>query len=137
MITPGSSTGDRGRGGRPRNYLAGEERHRLFLRVVPPALVLLLLAGWIERAWFDRATEPTPPPIDTVLARNPAAPAVTDSVRISDHGPDTEIDPDPITTAPESPASAARASAAPLGAGRAALARVRDDTLFRSDDEPA
>jgi len=137
VIAPGSSTGDRGRGRRPRNYLAGEERHGLFLRVVPPALVLLLLAGWIERAWFGRAPEPMPPAIDTVLARNPAAPAVTDSVRISDQGPDAEIDPDPITTAPESSASDAHASAMPLGAGRAALARVRDDTLFRSDDEPA
>ncbi len=172
MSTPDSSTGDRGRGRQPRNYLAGAERHRLFLRVVPPALVLLLLAGWIERAWFGRAPEPAAPPIDTVLARNPAGPSVTDSVRISDDRPDAKAESDPGTNAPESPASEPEAAAAPvgpsrealgagrealgagrealgagrealgagreaLGAGREALARVRDDTLFRSDDEPA
>jgi hypothetical protein len=131
VSTPESSTGDRGRGRRPRNYLAGAERHRLFLRVVPPALVLLLVAGWVERAWFGHVPEPGPPPIDTVLAPNPAAPSVTDSVRISDEQPVAETESTPVMSVPEGAGREA------LGAGREALARVRDDTLFRSDDEPA
>jgi hypothetical protein len=126
-------TGDRGRGRgrRPRNYLAGAERHRLFLRVVPPALVVLLLAGWVERSWFGRVPEPVPAQVDTVLAKIPAEPSVVDGVRIAGDVPAGESDRGLPTPAGPS------AGDDPVGASVAALARVRDDTLFRSDDEPA
>lgn len=129
---PGGEGGqgrERGRTGRPRNYLAGAERHRLLWRVGPPALVLLLVCGWIEKTWLQPQPDPPPAQVDTVLARLPAEPAVGDAVRIAT----TEAGPGGDGGAGMSPPTDRH----PRGASAAALGRVRDDTLFRSDDEPA
>jgi len=130
-VSATGSTRDRGGGRRPRNYLAGAERHRLFLRVVPAALVVMLVAGWIERMWLGPRSPPAPAQVDTVLAPTPAEPPLVDGVRIAVQGAAEE----PATSRSGPMASAADGIA--VGAGPAALARVRDDTLFRSDDEPA
>jgi hypothetical protein len=103
----------------PRNYLAGPERRRLFWRFMPPAIVLFLALGWIERTWLR---PPAPPPVPQVDTRLPGATierTVDDAVVI-------EAEPEPFV-----------AEADEVGASASALAEVRDDTVFRSGDEEA
>jgi len=134
-----SRHGARWSGRAARNYLSGMERRRLFVRVVPPALAMLLMVGWLERLWLP-PTAPAPAPIDTVLARGRSGAAIDDAVRI---GAAAESETDAAAQVEGSPAeervpSSSSATDAGLpGASPAALARIRDDTLFRSDDEPA
>lgn len=104
---------------RPRNYLAPAERHRLFWIFMPPAIVVVLTIGWIERAWFRRPEPPAAPQVDTAL-RGPFGPDTTpDAVLI-------EADQEPIVADPED-----------VGATLSALSKVRDDTVFREDDREA
>ena len=130
-----------------RNYLSGTERRRLFVRVVPPALAMLLMAGWLEHLWSP-PTAPAPAPIDTVLARGRSAAVIDDTVRIGaamepetnaaaqlEGSPPEEID--PVSSSATDAGLPAATDAGVPGASPAALARIRDDTLFRSDDEPA
>lgn len=91
---------------------------------MPPALVLLLVAGWVERSLLGPIVRPAPPQIDTVLSRAPVTRTVDDAVTI------------------EAPAALVRggdeppAADAPVVPGDL-LAAVRDDTVFRSADGPA
>lgn len=101
---------------RPPDYLAAGERRRLLWRVMPAALAMLLVLTWVERAWFPREASSPAPPVDTRLetVRGPR-PAPAELV----------LEPDP---APPD------ASGDGLGVPAAALAAVRDDTLFRGTD---
>lgn len=104
---------------RARNYLAPTERQRLFWTFMPPALVVVLALGWIERTWFRRPEPPIAPQVDTVLRDPLAAGAPADAVLI-------QPDPEPIVADPDL-----------LGASPIALEKVRDDTVFREDDREA
>lgn len=108
-----------GRPPRPRNYLARSEERRIFWRFMPPAIVVMLLAGWVERTWFAAPRPPVPPQVDTRLAEGHFDPAVADAVVI-------EADPEPLTV-----------DASDLGASPHALSAVRDDTMFRGAEEEA
>lgn len=91
---------------------------------MPAALVLLLLAGWIERALWGPPSAPAVRQIDTKLAGGPLVRTVDDAVTIE---------------APP-PADVAVGEAGgddDLAAPRDMLAAVRDDTVFRSADGPA
>lgn len=103
----------------PRNYLAGPERRRLFWRFMPPAIVLFLALGWIERTWLRPPAPPAPPQVDTRLAEAAIELTVDGTVVI-------EADPEPFV-----------AEADEVGASASSLASVRDDTVFRADDEEA
>lgn len=101
---------------RPRNYLAAGERRRLLWRVVPWALAALLGLTWVERTWFPGAASRPAAPVDTRL----------ETVREPRPGGETVIiEPEAEPPAPD---------AGPLGASAAALAQVRDDTVFRDAD---
>lgn len=101
---------------RPRNYLAAGERRRLLWRVMPWALAALLALTWVERTWFPGAASRPAAPVDTrletVRGPRPAGEAVL-------------IEPEAEPPAPV---------AGQLGASAAALAQVRDDTVFRDTD---
>lgn len=86
---------------------------------MPPALVAVLTIGWIERTWFRKPEPPPAPQVDTVLRDPLAGEIAADAVLI-------QPDPEPIATDPEL-----------LGASPSALAKVRDDTVFREDDREA
>jgi len=103
----------------PRNYLAGPERRRLFWRFMPPAIVLFLALGWIERTWLRPPAAPPPPQVDTRLPDATVERTVDDAVVI-------EAEPEPFV-----------AEAIEVGASASSLAQVRDDTVFRSGDEEA
>lgn len=103
----------------PRNYLAGDERRRLFWRFMPPAVLLFLALGWIERRWLGPVVVPAAPQVDTRLKDAHLERTVHDAVVI-------EAEPAPFVAAPQD-----------VGASASSLARVRDDTVFRSDDEDA
>lgn len=103
----------------PRNYLAGAERRRLFWRFMPPALLIFLALGWIERAWFKPASVAPTRQVDTRLKDAHLERTVADAVVI-------EAEPEPFVAAAEE-----------VGATASSLARVRDDTVFRPDDEDA
>jgi hypothetical protein len=103
----------------PRNYLSRTEHRRLFWRFMPPAIVLFLALSWIERAWLRPAAPPTPAQVDTRLAGAHLERTVDDAVVI-------EAEPEPFI-----------ADADELGASSSSLADVRDDTVFRDDDENA
>jgi hypothetical protein len=102
-----------------RNYLARSEHRRIFWLFMPPAIVAMLLLGWLERTWFASAPAPVRPQVDTKVVDASTDPAVADAVVI-------EAEPDP----PPSDADT-------LGAAADALARVRDDTVFRGVEEEA
>ncbi len=86
---------------------------------MPPAIVLVLVAGWIERTYFGKPLQPTPPQVDTVSKSEWIDRTVSDAVVI-------EADPEPFEGVAEE-----------LGASPRALQRVRDDTVFRSSDDEA
>ena len=107
----------------PRNWLDRAERRDLYLTWMPAALVLLLLAGWAERALWGPAAAPAVRQVDTRLAGGPLVRTVDDAVTIE--GP---ADPVVIDEARDD---------ADLAAAPELLAAVRDDTVFRSADGPA
>jgi hypothetical protein len=103
----------------PRNYLAPPERRRVFWLLMPPALVAVLALGWIERAWFPRRGVTPAPQVDTRLAvARGAAPA----------GEAVLIEPEPDRFEP---------TAGELSASVESLAKIRDDSFFRRDEQPA
>lgn len=104
---------------RPRNYLAPGERRRVFWRLMPPALVGVLVLGWIEQTWFPRRGPPAHKQVDTRLEAVRGEPPAGDAVLI-------EAEPDPFAPVAEG-----------LSASVDALAKVRDDAFFRRDEEPA
>jgi len=107
-----------------RNYLARSEQRRIFWLFMPPALVAMLLLGWVERTWFATAPAPVRPQVDTRVAEASTDPSVADAVVI-----EAEVD------VPAGDAEALDVEA--LGAAADALARVRDDTVFRGAEEEA
>ena len=111
----------RGGGGvaRPRNYLAGNERRRMFWLVMPPALVGMLVLGWLERTWFARSGPPPAAQVDTRLRDRAADAGPADQVII-------ELPPEPPPGDPDE-----------YGAPVEALAQVRDDTMFRGAEQEA
>lgn len=109
------------RGDGPRNFLSRREYRRIFWVFMPPAMVVMLALGWVERAWFGRPPSPTPPQVDTRMTAIRGEAPDADSVMI-------EMDRDGEAVPP-----AARG----LAASAEALAKVRDDTVFRAADEDA
>jgi hypothetical protein len=103
----------------PRNYLAPSERRRLFWLVMPAALALMLVAGWVERFWFPRQAGGRAQ-IDTRLQAVDRPRPQGDEVMI-------EREPEPIEPEPS----------ADLSASLDSLARVRDATFFREADNDA
>ena len=102
-----------------RNYLARPEQRRIFWRFMPPALIAMLLLGWVERSWFASVPAPIRPQVDTKVAEVPADPNLADAIVI-------EAEPDPLP-----------GDADEYGAPVDALARIRDDTVFRGAEEEA
>jgi hypothetical protein len=88
---------------------------------MPPAMVVMLALGWVERAWFGRATTPAAPQVDTRMTAVHGEPPDGDSVMV-------EMERDRPPAIPE---------ALGLAASAEALAKVRDDTVFRAADEDA
>lgn len=86
---------------------------------MPPALVAMLLLGWIERSWFASPPAPVSPQVDTALVETQTDPNLSDAVVIA---AESEL---PADEADE------------LGAPVHSLAQVRDDTVFRGPDEEA
>lgn len=103
----------------PRNYLRPAEHRRLFWLFMPPAMVLLLVAGWLERRYFGPPPRVEPPQVDTVVRGELVDRTIPDAVVI-------EADPEPFI-----------GNADELAASPDALERVRDDTVFRPADEEA
>ena len=114
----------------PRNWLLRSEQRRLFWTWMPPALVLLLVAGQVERVLFAPPGAGPAGDVDTVLARAPVTRTIDDALTIEAPAFD------PAEEGSDEPSPAAD-GAAETAAPRAALQRVRDDTVFRSDDAPA
>ena len=85
---------------------------------MPPALVLFLALSWIERTYLRTPSAP-PPQVDTTLKSAAVERTVDDAVVI-------EAEPEAFTAAAEE-----------VGASVHALERVRDDTVFREDDDDA
>jgi len=102
-----------------RNYLARTEQRRVFWLFMPPALIIMLLLGWVERSWFGRPSAAGRPQIDTKMTETPADPIVTDAVVI-------EADADLPVAGDDA-----------YGATVESLARVRDDTVFRGAETDA
>jgi len=92
-------------------------QRRMIWLVMAPSILLLGLGGWVERAWWPRGETDRAVPVDTLLPQ--PEPAVADAVII-----------------PGAPAAAGEATE-PLGATAAALAMVRDDTVFCASDRQA
>ena len=87
---------------------------------MPPAIVFILIAAWVERAWFQLPPEPPAPQIDTRLV-NPL---------INESEPDVVLmkqDSEPVEVG----------SDVSLAASPMALSQVQDDTVFRSSDRMA
>jgi hypothetical protein len=87
--------------------------------VMAPSILLLGLGGWVERAWWPRGETDNAVPVDTLLPLPQPALAVADAV----------IMPGELAAVGE--------STEPLGATPAALAMVRDDTVFCASDRQA
>jgi len=114
-----AETASRRRGKPARNYLARSERRRVFWLFMPPALVAVLLLSWVEQVWFPRRLPPAPPRIDTSLEAVQGPRPEGEAVLI-------EQEPEPFVPAAEE-----------LGASPTALARIRDDSYFRKEEEEA
>lgn len=95
----------------------------MFWRLMPPALVILLAAGWLERVYLQPQPVAEPPQIDTVVKTAMVTRTVEDAVTI-------EADPEPISSDFVSEAEL-------MGASLNSLSKVRDDTVFRSGDDEA
>lgn len=106
---------------RPRNYLSGGERRRLFWRVMPPAMAAVLLIGWLEGLWNPRSGDGASARIDTRLASIPELTL----------GPGDVLVEQPAESEPVA------ASDRTLSAAPEALARIKDDSLHRSEELPA
>lgn len=104
--------------GPPRNYLGRGEQRRLFWTWMPLALVVLLVAGWLERTYVRRDDPPGMEQVDTVVPFG------------------GEKVPDAVVIGPEQP-EAVEETAFELGAPARSLATVRDDTVFRDGDREA
>lgn len=91
---------------------------------MPPALAILLVAGWVERALLGPVVRPPEPQVDTVLARAPVTRTVDDAVT---------IEAEPASSADGAGGAAEDAAVVP----RDLLRAVRDDTVFRAADGPA
>ena len=90
---------------------------------MPPALAILLLAGWVERAFLGPVVGEAPRQVDTVLSRAPVQRTIDDAVTIEAATEDV--------AAAGGDATGSRVVDADL------LRDVRDDTVFRSADGPA
>ena len=117
--------------GEPRNWLRRTEQRRLFWTWMPPALVLLLLVGQVERVFLAPPAAEAVGDVDTVLARGPVTRTIDDAVTIEAPAVAPAED-----GAARKPANAR--DAAPIGLGaegttrfnwkqRMALERVVDD----------
>ena len=105
-------------------------RRALLWKVMPLAAILLVGLSVAERVWWRPPFPPSPPQIDTTLAAvrgpDPAGGAV-------------RLEPDSAPAGGEAAAGDTAAAVAAdglpgLSADRSALARVRDDTMFREAD---
>ena len=96
---------------------------------MPAALVLLLLAGWIERAYWGPATSSAGRQVDTRLAGGPLVRTVDDAVTIEAAAVSE--------TSSDGGAPSLAGDDSDLVAPPGLLAAVRDDTVFRSADGPA
>lgn len=103
----------------PRNYLARSERRRVFWLFMPPAIAAVLLLSWVEQVWFPRTVPRAPPRIDTSLEAVQGPRPEGEAVLI-------EQEPEPFVPVAEE-----------LGASPTALARIRDDSYFRKEEEEA
>jgi hypothetical protein len=119
-VAPPRDSGAR-RGDGPRNFLSRRENRRIFWLFMPPAMLVMLALGWVERQWFGRPVAPSPPQVDTRVAAIRGEAPDAESVMI-------EMDREQPATLPEGRGLAASAEA---------LAKVRDDTVFRAADEDA
>lgn len=104
----------------PRNYLARDEQRRIFWRFMPPAVAFVLIAAWVEQAWFRQPVPPRPPQVDTRLVDPLGNAAVPDAVLIQKESQPFEVE-----------------AGAVLAASPAALDQIRDDTVFRLTDHDA
>jgi hypothetical protein len=86
---------------------------------MPPAIVVVLLLGWVERTWFRPPEPPAAPQVDTVLRDRFPPGTAADAVLI-------QAEPGPLVVDPED-----------VGATLSALEKVRDDTVFREADREA
>jgi hypothetical protein len=102
-----------------RNYLARSEQRRIFWLFMPPALIAMLVLGWVERSWFASRPAPVRPQVDTTMVEIPTDPTLADAVVIA---ADPELPP---------------GDADEYGASVHALAQVRDDTVFRGSEDEA
>jgi hypothetical protein len=107
-------------GGRARNFLSGPEQRRLFWRLMPPAILLLVGLEWLRQSDTPPSGSLSQPPIDTRIE------AIL--------GPQTQ--PGTVRIEPFEPVAAPFVSGQ-RGASPETLARVRDVAFFRRDDHPA
>lgn len=130
----GDGVHDRGgTGATPRNWLAADQRRRLFWGLMPPALLLFLVAGWVERSLWGPSADSAPRQIDTMIGRGPVTRTIEDAVTIeADPAPAAEAGPDGVGDGDGEPGGGARRVAS-----EEALALVRDDTVFRAADQRA
>lgn len=103
---------------RPRNYLAGTERRRIFWRVMPPAMVAVFVIGWLERSWFPPAGAPAK--VDTRLTVSPGP-----TLGPGDFQVEQPREPEPVVRSAET-----------LAAPAEQLALIRDDSFHRSEEVP-
>lgn len=103
----------------PHNYLSRNQQRRIFWTFMPSALLILLVAGWLERTYLWTTDDPSTPQIDTQLKQPADDPSVPDWVFVEADEPSL-----PIT-------------GEDLGAGANLLEKVRDDTTFRDGDREA
>lgn len=119
---------DQRRACQPRDYLRRDEHRRLLWRVMPPAVLLVILAAWIEHT-FLRVAPPEPPPqVDTRLSGGPRG---TPGRQVADA---VLIEPEPSLL---SKRVRLGDEARERWGSLEALDRVRDDTVFREADRAA
>ena len=103
---------------RPRNFLAATERRKLFWRIMPPAVVALVVLDLLTRS--GGPPPPREPQVDTRIEQVAGPPPEQDAV---------------VILAPDEPP--AGGDEAELSASPTSLAKVRDATFFRQADEDA
>lgn len=117
--TPAPDPAPASRSGSPKNFLSGAEQRKLFWRIMPPAILAVVMIELLTRS-----DAPPPPPrepqVDTRIEAVAGPPPAEDAVVI--------LPPDePLDEVDESL----------LSASRTALSKVRDATFFRQADEDA